>query len=207
MNTIRESPIIYTIGHSTHSLTYFLELLNAHSIECVADVRSVPASRHTPQFNQTPLSAFLRKQGKIYMPFCAEFGARNDDAVVLDECGVVDFQKVVKTASFLRGVERLQHGIAQGYRIALMCSEAEPFDCHRFVMIADALQCTGFKVMHIMKDNSLQTNESLELQLLRKYRKKLPQPSFFEPDVSPEMQLREAYRLRNRDIGYDTSEA
>jgi hypothetical protein len=60
--------------------------------------------------------------------------------------------------------------------------------------------------MHILKDNSLQTNESLELQLLKKYRKKLPQPSFFEPDVSPEMQLREAYRLRNRDIGYDTSE-
>jgi uncharacterized protein (DUF488 family) len=207
MNTTNESPVIYTIGHSTHSLPYFLELLNAHAIECVADVRSVPASRHTPQYNQVPLAAFLKKQGKIYMPFCAEFGARNEDAAVLDDCGIVDFQKVVKTEAFLRGVERLERGIAQGYRIALMCSEAEPFDCHRFVMIADALRCTGFTIMHILKDNSLQTNEALELQLLKKYRKKLPQPSFFEPDVSPEMQLRAAYRLRNRDIGYDTSEA
>jgi uncharacterized protein (DUF488 family) len=206
MKNNTESPVIYTIGHSTHSLTYFLELLNTHDIVCVADVRSVPASRYNPQFNQVPLAAFLKKQGKIYLPFGAEFGARQEDATVLDEHGVVDFQKVVKTESFLNGVTRLERGIAQGYRIALMCSEAEPFDCHRFVMIADALQGTGFKVMHILKDGFLQTNEALEHQLLKRYRKKLPQPSFFEPDVSPEMQLRTAYRLRNADIGYDTSE-
>jgi uncharacterized protein (DUF488 family) len=207
MNFEETLPIIYTVGHSNHSLEYFLELLDTHQIQCVADVRSVPASRYNPQYNQVPLKAALKCHGKLYLSFCAEFGARSEDKAVLDEQGIVDFQKAVQTVDFLRGVERLKQGLSKQYRIVLMCSEAEPFDCHRFAMLAVALQRTGISVLHILKDKTLLTNEALETTLLKKYRKKLPQPSFFDPDISVETQLKAAYRLRNIDIGYQVTDS
>ena len=61
-----ESPIIYTVGHSTHKLDYFLELLQSQSVNCLVDVRSIAASAYNPQFNKEPLSNFLKRNGVIY---------------------------------------------------------------------------------------------------------------------------------------------
>ncbi|HYG15411.1 MAG TPA: hypothetical protein VEC12_06615, partial [Bacteroidia bacterium] len=93
-------------------------------------------------------------------------------------------------------------GIDKGYIMALMCSEAEPFDCHRFSMISVALEKEGLNVNHILKDKTLTTNARLENQLLKKYDKKIPRPTVFEPDITPADQLKAAYRLRNKDIAY-----
>ena len=197
-----EKPVIYTVGHSTHQIDYFLELLQKYSVNCIVDVRSVAASSYNPQYNKEPLSNFLKNNGVTYMHYAEEFGARHTDPDLLDEDGKVDFEKVRKSWNFKNGVERLWLGLDKGFTIALMCSEGEPFDCHRFSMVSIALEKDGFDVKHILKDKTLKSNAELESQLLKKYDKKIPKPDIFQPNISAEDQLKEAYRLRNKEIAY-----
>ncbi len=195
-------PVIYTIGHSTHLPDFFLELLKAFAINCLIDVRTTAASAYNPQYNKEPLSNFLKNNGITYLHFAEEFGARYSDPDLLDEDGKVDFDKVRKTGAFKNGVERLWAGIDKGFTIALMCSESEPFECHRFSMISVALNKDGFEVKHILKDKTIVANEELEKQLLKKYDAKLPKPDMFNPNITKEQQLEAAYRLRNKDIAF-----
>ena len=195
-------PSIFTIGHSTHQIDYFVELLKEYAVNCVIDVRSVAASTYNPQFNKEPLSNYLKKNGITYQHFADEFGARHSDPDLLDEEGKVDFEKIRKSWLFKNGVERLWMAIDKGFTIALMCSEGEPFDCHRFSMISIALEKDGFEVKHILKDKTLKSNAELEKQLLKKYDKKIPKPDMFDPNISVEDQLKAAYRLRNKEIAF-----
>jgi uncharacterized protein (DUF488 family) len=197
-----DRPVIYTIGHSTHPIEFFLELLNEYSINCLIDVRSVAASSYNPQYNKEPLSNFLKANGITYMHFAEEFGARHTDPDLLDEEGKVNFELVRKSWNFKNGVERIWQGIEKGFTIALMCSESEPFDCHRFSMVSIALEKDGFDVRHILKDKATKTNAELENLLLKKYEKKIPQPDMFQPNITLEDQLKAAYRLRNKEIAY-----
>lgn len=195
-------PIIYTVGHSTHQIDYFLELLKKYDVTCLIDVRSVAASSYNPQYNKEPLTNFLKRNGIQYLHFAEEFGARHNDPDLLDDEGKVDFAKVRKSWAFKNGVERIWQGLEKGFTISLMCSESEPFDCHRFSMVSIALDKDGFDVKHIMKDKTLKTNADLENQLLKKYDKKLPKPDIFNPNVTLEDQLKQAYRLRNKEIAF-----
>ncbi len=198
--------VIYTVGHSTHPIAYFAELLETHNINCVVDVRSVAASRYNPQFNKEPLMNYLRNRNVLYLHFEREFGARQNDPSVFDDNNRVDFEKFRQTPAFIEGVNRLEKGIQSGYHIALMCSEAEPLDCHRFSMISVGLIDKGFTVKHILKDKSLKENTELEAELLKKYAKKLPKPTIFEPDVTTELQLKTAHRFRNQRIGWSPTD-
>ncbi len=139
-----DKPIIYTVGHSTHPLIYFLNLLREYHVNCLVDVRSVAASSYNPQYNKEPLSNFLKNNGITYMHFPEEFGARHSDPELLDEKGKVDFAKVRKSWHFKNGVERLWSGIDKGYRIALMCSESDPFDCQITVFHDHSCIATGW---------------------------------------------------------------
>jgi len=195
-------PIIYTVGHSTHQLDYFLELLKEYGVNCLIDVRSVAASSYNPQYNKEPLTNFLKRNGIQYLHFAEEFGARHNDPDLLDDEGKVDFTKVRKSWAFKNGVERIWQGLDKGFVISLMCSESEPFDCHRFSMVSIALDKDGFDVKHILKDKTLKTNADLENQLLKKYDKKLPKPDMFNPNVTLYDQLKEAYRMRNKEIAF-----
>jgi uncharacterized protein (DUF488 family) len=197
-----EKSTIFTIGHSTHQLDFFLELLVEYGVTCVVDIRSVPASSYNPQYNQESLKFFLKSNNIIYLHFAEEFGARQTDPDILDDDGKVDFEKVRKTWLFKNGLERIWQGIEKGYVVAIMCSESEPLDCHRFSMVSVGLQKDGFEVKHILKDKSLKTNLALENELLEKYSKKLPQNDLFNTDVTVEDQLRAAYRLKNKEIGF-----
>jgi hypothetical protein len=158
----------------------------------------VAASNYNPQFNKEPLSNFLKNNGIIYLHLPEGFGTRQSDSHLLDEKGKVDFSKVRRSLNFKNGVERLWLGINKGYTIALMCSEGDPFDCHRFSMITVALRQIGFEVLHIMKDKSLKSTSELEQLLLKKYAPQLPKVDMFQPNVTPEDQLNVAYRLAPR---------
>jgi len=197
-----KKPIIYTIGHSTHNIEVFYNLLKAHSINVLIDVRSIAASSYNPQFNKEPLSKYLEQKNIPYYHFAEEFGARHTDPDLLDEDGKVNFEQVRKSWNFKKGVEKLWELIDKGLVVVLMCSESEPFDCHRFSMISVALSKEGFDIIHILKDNSTKTNEQLESQLLKKYDKKLPKPDIFQPDITLNDQLKAAYRLRNKEIAF-----
>lgn len=197
--------IIYTIGHSTHDINYFLQLIKNFHINCIVDVRSVPASSYAPQYNKEPLLNFLKDNGVTYMHFADEFGARHIEPELLDYDGKVDFEKVRNSRNFQNGVERIRQGINKGFTIALMCSESDPFNCHRFSMISVALEKDGFNVLHILKDKTIKTNAQLESQLLKKYDKKLPKPDLFTT-VTLNEQLKVAYRLRNKEIAFSLYE-
>jgi uncharacterized protein (DUF488 family) len=197
-----EKPTIYTIGHSTHSADYFLELLKEYSVNCIIDVRSVAASSYNPQYNKEPLSRLLKNNNITYLHFAKEFGARHSDPNLLDEEGKVDFEKVRNSIEFKKGIERIWQGIDKNFTISLMCSESEPFDCHRFSMISIALHHEGFNVKHILKDKTTKSNTQLENLLLKKYNKKLPKPDMFTPFIGKEEQLKYAYQLKNKEIAY-----
>ena len=197
---------IYTVGHSTHELTYFLKLIQMHQVNCLVDVRSVAASSYNPQFNKDTLSVFLKDNGITYLHFSREFGARQTDKELLDNTGQLDFEKVHHASHFKQGIERLKQGAAKGYTIALMCAEGEPLDCHRFGMVSTALVRDGIGVLHIMKDGSVKTHHELEKELIKKYEKKLPQPDIFTTNITPEEQLKVAYKLQNKDIAYSPGE-
>jgi uncharacterized protein (DUF488 family) len=195
-------PTIYTVGHSTHQLDFFLELIKAVEINCIVDVRSVPASAYNPQYNQDSFKNFLKCNHITYLHFAEEFGARQTDVDLLDNEGKLDFEKFRKTRMFNLGMERIWQGVDKGFRIALMCSESEPMDCHRFSMVSIGLENDGFEVKHILKDRSIKTNLDLEKELLKKYEKRISQSNLFEPDITIEMQLKEALRLKNKEIGF-----
>ena len=193
-------PIIYTIGHSTHPIDYFLQLLKHHGVNCVVDVRSVPASRFNPQFNKKALASALVANGIEYIHFGEAFGARQTDPLILDNEGRVDFEKVRGTEKFNNGISRLWKGTNDGYSIALMCSEADPLNCHRFVMISPALK--NFDVWHILKDKSLVSQDDLEIQLLKKFSKELTQTTVFEVSLDESQKLTAVYKMLNKIVGY-----
>ena len=160
---------VYTIGHSTHSISYFIDLLQQHHIHCIIDVRSVPASGYNPQYNQSQLKASLAQHQILYMHFKDEFGAHQKQKDYRHEDGFLDFDKFALSTTFQRGVRRIQEAIKQGYRIALMCAEADPLVCHRFSMVAKNIQRAGIEVKHILKDGHIHTHTELEATFMVKY--------------------------------------
>jgi uncharacterized protein (DUF488 family) len=197
---------IFTIGHSTHEFEYFVSLLNKYGVNCLIDVRSAPYSRMAPQFNKDVFSPALSHYDIMYAHFEEEFGARHTRPSLLDENGKVDFEKVRATEKFKDGLQRLKKGLELGYKIALMCSEANPLDCHRFALISYQLVKQGLAVKHILKDGEVIENSELENQLLEKYQKKLPQSTLFET-VTREMQIEAAYKLRGKAIAFSALKA
>ena len=155
---------VLTIGHSTHSAEVFLALLRQHQVEAVADVRSSPFSRFNPQFNREALEQFLKAGGIRYVFLGKELGARSEDrSCYLD--GRVQFDRLAQTPLFQSGLDRVLQG-ANRYRIALMCAEKEPLECHRTLLVAKALAARGQPVLHIHADGHLETHEAAMERLL-----------------------------------------
>ncbi len=199
-----EKKKIFTIGHSNHTIEYFYELLQSQEINCLIDIRSLPASKFNPQFNQTCLKNYLKNKGITYLHFKNEFGARQEGKEILDEKGQVNFDRFRKTFNFKRGVVRVRIGALKGYKITLMCAEGDPLKCHRFSMVAVYLRGIGFEVKHIMKNKQLKSHHELEKELLERYSKKLSKPSLFKPNIDEKSKLEEAYQLHNKEIGWLT---
>lgn len=195
---------LYSIGHSSQSLEDFLNLLAVHGVNCVIDVRSIPASKYSPQFNQDGLKCYLKSHNIQYLHFGDEFGARRTDC--LDENEQVDFEKAVETPLFKKGVERVMKGLEKGFQIAFMCSEADPLECHRFSLVSRFFYDNGVDVQHILKDASLVSQADLEKEMIasflhsRKYH--LSEVDYLFGSYTEEEQRKDAYRLKNREIGY-----
>ena len=195
---------LYSVGHSSQSQEEFLELLKRHDVNCIVDVRSLPASKYTPQFNMDPLKWFLKKNDIQYLHFGEEFGARRTDS--LNTEGQVDFEQAARTIKFKRGVERLMNGLQKGFYISLMCSEANPLECHRFSLVSRYFYDNGLDVQHILKDGELASHESLEKEMIDEYlhsrKPKLADIDQLFGSYTAEDQRRDAYRLKNKEIGY-----
>jgi uncharacterized protein (DUF488 family) len=147
---------IYTIGHSTHPIDEFIRMLQAHAITLLVDVRTLPGSRHNPQFNQDELQRSLQAHGIAYLHL-KELGGRrhttqdslNTGWRNLSFRGYADY---MQTDEFRAGLDRLVEQ-ARTQPTVIMCSEAVPWRCHRS-LIGDALIARGLRVMDIMSETS-----------------------------------------------------
>jgi uncharacterized protein (DUF488 family) len=194
---------VYTIGHSNHTIEKFLELLRMHSVDAIADVRSHPYSRFNPQFSLKRLSASLEEAGVAYLFLGRELGARSDDpAVVVD--GKVDYGRLAKTLRFQDGLARVAVAARQA-RVALMCAEKDPLECHRAILVCPELAARGVGSQHIREDGLLESRAELETRLLAAagtHAEHLTGDLFPDLRADRDEQIALAYRRRGRQIAF-----
>jgi uncharacterized protein (DUF488 family) len=133
-------------------------------VTAIADVRAAPYSRHSPHFNKEALRDELRQAGIAYVFLGQQLGGRPKDKQLFCN-GVADYEKMAREAQFAKGLERVIEG-AKSYRIAMMCSEHDPLDCHRCLLVGRALHELGVTVRHILSNGAVIDQEQIEQQLM-----------------------------------------
>ena len=157
----RNELAVFTIGHSIHSLEKLISLLSANRIEVLVDIRSEPYSRKVPHFNKDNLEKEIKKSGLRYLFLGKDLGGRPTKRQFNDLEGFVLYSKIADSPDFESGLERLLNGIAK-FRAVLMCSEENPMNCHRRLLVGRVLSNAGVEVLHIRADGSIQSEEQIQ---------------------------------------------
>ena len=152
---------LLSIGHSTHAIEVFVELLRGPGVGTVADVRTTPFSRFNPQFNRHPLERDLHAAGIRYLLLGKELGGRPAGDRFYDPEGHVLYGRMAESPTFESGLARLVER-AERSRVAIMCSEENPSGCHRFLLVTRVLHDRGIEVAHIRGDGSTQLTEDVD---------------------------------------------
>jgi uncharacterized protein (DUF488 family) len=157
---------LFTVGHSTHPIERFVELLRAHRIQVLCDVRRFPGSRRNPQFNAEALRGSLTDAGIEYESFGDELGGRRKASKVPHRPSAVwrndafrGYAEYMETPGFAAGLERLEQ-LGRERRTAIMCAESDWHRCHRR-LISDALSTRGWRVVHIRPDGRTEEHEAV----------------------------------------------
>ena len=192
MSTTNCQPV-FTIGHSNLEIGKFVALLKQHGIQAVADVRSSPYSQYNPQFNREALQRILQEQDIAYFFLGEELGARRSERECYLE-GRADYELISQSPAFMRGIERVNQG-ASKMRIALMCAEKDPIDCHRSILVSPHLRRHGLQVLHILPDGSLEDHAQTEQRLLQLFA--LEEKDFFR---SSQESVAQAYKMQGEKV-------
>jgi len=190
---------LFTIGHSNHSLDHFLGLLLAHQVSAIADVRSIPYSKYSPQFNKDVLESALRDANINYIFLGRELGAsRSEDSCYID--GQAKYDRIAQLPTFRRGLEKVLQGV-EHYRVALMCSESDPITCHRTILVCRELKrtCQDLEITHILGDGTEERQEMSEERLVNLHKL---QPELFGDLTSTSGLIEKAYDLQAEKIAY-----
>ncbi|MGB3411054.1 MAG: DUF488 domain-containing protein [Microthrixaceae bacterium] len=153
-----EAKVVYTIGHSTHPIDEFIEMLKRNEIQTLVDVRSIRGSRHNPQFGEHELEKSMPAAGLEYLPMKGLGGRRHTRVSEETVNGAWrnrsfrSYADYMQTEDFEAAVDELVD-LADKQRVAIMCAEAVPWRCHRS-LIGDALLARGVKVLDIMTKTS-----------------------------------------------------
>ncbi len=151
---------VLTVGHSTRALDAFIELLRAHGVKRLVDVRTIPRSRHNPQFNGDTLPEALRFAGIAYTHLEQLGGLRHTRPDSRNSgwrnASFRGFADYMQTAEFEAGLQKLME-FAANEQTVIMCAEAVPWRCHRS-LIADALLVRGISVEHILSARGTQSH-------------------------------------------------
>ena len=189
--------ILYTIGHSNHTIRNFIALLKRHKINMVVDVRSVPYSRYCSQFDKNVVSAALQAVNIKYIFLGKELGARPD----VPECyegGCVDFKWIVGRKEFKDGLQRLLTDIGK-HRIVLMCAEKEPLECHRTILICRKLKEHKLCIKHILEDGRIEDHQDAERRLVKMLK---IEPTLFKPEKMQSDLIEQAYDQQSLNISH-----
>jgi uncharacterized protein (DUF488 family) len=174
-----QQPTIWTIGHSTRPIGGFTNLLRAHEIALLVDVRTIPRSRYNPQFNRDTLAQSLREAGLLYRHLPKLGGLRKPERDSINNgwrnASFRGYADYMQTEEFLNALEDL---MAEGrlQPIAIMCAEAVPWHCHRS-LIADALVSRGWNVRHIMSPEQATPHVLTSFAHIEKERLVYPKPA------------------------------
>ncbi|TMA11440.1 MAG: DUF488 domain-containing protein [Deltaproteobacteria bacterium] len=167
---------IFTIGHSTRRIDEFLKILKHYEIELLVDVRTVPRSRHVPQFNLDALKQALHSEGIEYAHQKKLGGLRKPAKSSLNlgwrNVSFRGFADYMQSDEFWDALRALI-AAAQKKRLALMCAEAVPWRCHRS-LIADALTLRKLEVRHILSETSLQSHDLTSFAVIESERLTYP---------------------------------
>ena len=155
---------LYSIGHSNHAIDHFINLLQQHQVDLLVDVRSAPYSRFNPQYNKNNLAGSLKAAGIEYLFFGKELGARVEDPSCYIE-GKVQYSRLAARQEFKDAITRLIRQATE-QRLALMCAEKEPLDCHRTILVSPALSRLGHEVKHILADGSIEAHDQTLKRLM-----------------------------------------
>jgi uncharacterized protein (DUF488 family) len=186
---------VLTIGHSTMPLEAFLSTLRASGVTAVADVRSSPFSRRVPHFNREELEVALKDCGIEYRFLGKELGGRPRTSDLYCE-GVADYEKMALEPAFHKGLNRVIKG-AYEHVVALMCSEHNPLDCHRCLLVSRALANRHVPVAHILGNGRITEQRDIEEALLD-----LSTNPIDDMFASREDRLASAYRQRALAVAY-----
>jgi uncharacterized protein (DUF488 family) len=184
--------IIFTIGYSVFKINHFIELLKNYNIGVIADVRSYPYSKYKPEFCRENLKQRLKAVGISYVFLGKECGARPEDQSVYVD-GKVDFNLLAKHPLFIKGIERLRHGI-NNYRIALLCAEKDPIICHRTILVCRNLLTDNLTINHILANGQIESNMDFEKRLFAIHFKDQP--------MLQKILVDKAYDLQAKRIAY-----
>ena len=151
---------VYTIGHSNHSLEDFIDLLKTHRVEMLVDIRSHPYAKYAKHFNKRTLTAAVKAAGIKYQFAGKELGGQPEWEEFYDEDGYVLYSRIAESQPFIDGISLIEE-IMQKYRVAILCSEENPSECHRRLLVGRVLDEKGIKVLHIRKARCIDTEEDL----------------------------------------------
>jgi len=185
---------LYTIGHSIHTIEYFISLLKKYAITAICDVRSYPYSKHNPQFNRKNLKNDLKNNGIEYVFMGRELGARSENPNCYIS-GKVQYHSLVNEPLFQRGIDRLCQGM-NSYSIALMCAEKDPITCHRMILVCREIRGITNQIYHILANGEIESNLDAENRLLKTLN--------IAPDMFRSMSecIEEAYDIQGQRIAY-----
>src|SRR6476661_2554003 len=153
-----------TIGHSNLPADRFITLLRDSKVSAIIDVRSVPFSRWCPWFSSKPLATRLAAEGLAYLQLGDELGGRPRDPQLYCD-GIADYEAMARRPEFCAGLDRVIDETRR-HRVCLMCSEREPLDCHRCLLVGRAMARRGVSIGHIMANGSIESHTATETRLL-----------------------------------------
>ena len=190
--------VLYTVGHSRHSIEHFVNLLRQASVSLVFDVRSIPYSRRNPQYNQKVLAGRLRNEGIDYIFSGKELGAKSPSPDCYVD-GKVQYDLIAARPEFTDGLDRVIDKAGEA-RPALLCAEEDPLTCHRTILICRHLRDRVDAIFHIRGDGTMETNEVFEQRLVKSTG--LKEPDLFDSEATL---IERAYEMRGQRISYGSS--
>ncbi|WP_321421737.1 DUF488 domain-containing protein [uncultured Methanobacterium sp.] len=148
------STMIFTIGHSNHPFSRFMELIQKQDIRMVVDVRTRPYSKYTPYYSKKPLEEGLKEYQVEYVYLGNKIGGKPDDAKFYHD-GELLYHLMEADEKYQEGLKILLE-LARDNRIVIMCSEEDPYHCHRHHLISQSLLKNNFQITHIRGNGNLE---------------------------------------------------
>jgi uncharacterized protein (DUF488 family) len=203
MSSASTSPTdtLWTIGHSNHPLQVFLDLLAQHHVEVLVDVRSSPYSGYAAQFNREAIGPALRQRDVAYHFLGDRLGGRTDDPRFYDQQGRVLYGRLAGSPGFRQGIEQLLEEVARR-RVAILCGEEDPTDCHRRLLVGRVAREHGVRVMHIRGDGRLQSEEQLSAEV--QFQKTRGQLNLFDAEEPDEWKSTQSVLPRRAPPSFST---